>query len=85
MGKQDIFCQICNKKIKVKIQAYSRITDFNHGRLIEEKFYHSLCWNERFTAIKQNQEGQRIALNFLKKADAFLTEQTGIKEVVDIR
>ena len=82
MGKKkntEQCCRICKRVIFTNTDTYVILTDFKCGRLFDEGYYHTNCYNNQ--VLGKNHEQQRmkaISMNLLGKADQAF-EQMGIK------
>lgn len=57
-----LYCAICQLEIKHK-DNYVRITDYERGEFLIEKFYHRKCFNDSLDNAKRQQN----ELDLLKK------------------
>lgn len=65
-------CIICKQKIIEKKERWVRLTDFNKGEQVGERFYHLECWRDRFNISnskrkqKMYNQAQKSVGNILK-------------------
>jgi len=76
-------CELCKREIKPK-DNYCRLTDYHFGKFLQEKFYHTLCFNNQRTIQMKT---KAMILRTLAQANKMLAKIGGgdePKEVYEI-
>lgn len=67
-------CKICNDQILPK-QNYCRLTEFKKGKILDEGFYHTVCYIQQIKHRNPEQvKARAMIMNLARRTDTIMKD-----------